>query len=447
MPYTWVTFTAYLDGSRKILTAERDELWDALAWLLAQCGGRWRLKAADISAMKNARLEGDLTTVEDPDDTATTESGDLAKVLIAIEDTFTGTTGYDAFKAVRAAEGIDSDAKLAELIGTGGRVTRADNWHVWNLYKRVLSALTCCPTAEPEAEDDSIPASQARWGLRTVDDPEWYGRADFGGNVHQEWKGADCASPNHVYAKKTLTLSGALVSEPAGVTSTVEAHQFSESRDSGDPGSTFATDLDSTLTGLNTNVASLVNAACTNTSGFTLSFQGGLGTAFIVTNATASESVSGEGACRNSFSANSNYTTTGTVTESFSEPVTAAVVIAYVQSVIAGIGFDGDWNDTAGSYRNQSAPGGDGSFTYYERLSKRRWNISAVEGFIVGRSYRLHYVTRFTPLSGASVDGDTGYVEFVYTEGMTETEGVDVPLPEENGTNHLVWTGWECVEG
>ncbi len=146
MALTWLSFTDYLDGSRPILKAERDELWSNLDVLLASCGGRWRLKTADMDAIKAAGVITDLTSLEDPDDTTTTELGNLAKVLIDIEDVFHGTSGLDAFKAVRADEGLTSDAQLAEFVDATGRITQADTFHLWNLYRRVLDYLQCCIT-------------------------------------------------------------------------------------------------------------------------------------------------------------------------------------------------------------------------------------------------------------------------------------------------------------
>ena len=74
MAYTWEKFTDYLDGTRKILTAERDELWDALAALLERCGGRWQLVSDDMTAIKATPLETDQTSVEDTTDADVTDA-------------------------------------------------------------------------------------------------------------------------------------------------------------------------------------------------------------------------------------------------------------------------------------------------------------------------------------------------------------------------------------
>lgn len=129
----------------------------------------------------------------------------------------------------------------------------------------------------------------------------------------------------------------------------------------------------------------------------------------------------------------------GSATETLSDEFTDEQLEAEVDAAIDAEGFDGDWDDAEGSYFNRSADG----LSLSKRKGRKRWAVSGF-GLTVGRTYRIKYIPRFTPLVGAVVDSAETYLEFTFTEGMTHTEHIDIPVPTTNGTNTLVYTGWEC---
>ncbi|MFA6962454.1 MAG: hypothetical protein WC205_16990 [Opitutaceae bacterium] len=440
MAYEWTEFTDYLDGTRVIRKEERDELWEALAYILEYCGDLWQLKASDMTAIKASRFLTDLTSVEDPDDIADPVIGDLAKVLIDIEGTFTGTTGYDAFKAVRADEGIDSDAKLAEIIGGGGRVSPIEDYHLWNLYKRVLTALQCCPTTAPIIEYDSISKSQGPWGWASPTEAgRYFKEINYSGSFTVSFYNAlettapNCGSGSFLYGENTTTASGSatwLEPNPASISNSVSQVCHSRERNSSydEEGALVPGDWSD---GDPYDVGSIPAVAVCG---------GGGGS---VTQGATYQSIAGVGGCVY-VATKTSASSSGEVRNDFTNELTIDDVVAAVDDAIAAEGFDDDWNDTAGAYRNKD----EDALSASARLARARFKLSSMPDgeLIVGHTYRLRYLIRTTPLSGgASTDGTETYVEFTFTSGMDVTSGyVSLAVPASNATVLVVFLGWLC---
>lgn len=136
---TWSEFTSYLDGSRPLRKAERDELYDNLDELLtggcADAG--YSLNAAAQTAIKASRLRTDLASLDGPGATNTT--GRLHDVLEAASEAFVNYD--DAVADALSAEGLTSTERDDIL------AARLDDWRLWNYYRRVIDALECCAPA------------------------------------------------------------------------------------------------------------------------------------------------------------------------------------------------------------------------------------------------------------------------------------------------------------
>lgn len=324
------------------------------------------------------------------------------------------------WQASLAGGGITTDAKLAELISATGRATQLESYHVWNLYKRVLTALQCCPTTEPTAEDDSVSASKSKCG--SVE----YGTASVPPVIYQTggWSGTlslPLVITNTVAGSSTYDASCALPS-PTGCTRYAFRNTF----------------------------------GCGNTVDILPPF--GFPSAVNTTGATyplyepnfSGTCVAGQGTSIFSATVDVTYTPTtqtftatggasGSIVGTLSNPYLTPDLIS--TAIAALPSFDGDWDDTAGSYYFLSTE----ELTFDIRRNRRRWSLSGVAGLTNGRTYRLKYVIRFQPApSGSPTDGAETYLEFTFTTGMTHTPYVTVPDPTTNGTNMAVWTGWAC---
>ncbi|MDF3059723.1 MAG: hypothetical protein K0R17_3938 [Rariglobus sp.] len=445
MPYTWTEFTAYLDGTRVLRKEERDELWTALEDLLTRCGGRWSLISADMDEIKASQFITDLTHVEDA---GSTVKGDLAKVLIDIQDTFTGTTGYDAFKAVAPDEGLD-DAKLAEMITAGGRVIGGpDDYKLWNLYKRVLDYLQCCPTGLPEWEHDSVGRTFTKCGEPEFgtpsNPPEIYLRLDSvleittnGGtftllNISNNF----CVCTSYTYtASAVFTEDYAprwIEWDPSDCTRTNEGEGFFN---------TFYLSL--TTTQIQAYTGPCPTTEQTDTFPYLTSANNfGVNVSPTVQEWT-SPHVLNQGTDRGCDGLGNIEKYVYLVikqTRTLSIPFTTDALVTKVRAAIAAEGFDGDYDDTPGSFRHLPAD----QLSYTERPDRARLRLTGFT-LVDGITYRIRYLIRFIPLAGPSVDGEETYVEITFATGMTHTPPVDIPVPTENGTNMPITLGWLCA--
>ena len=134
---TWSHFTAYLDGSRPITKAERDELFDNLATALATAGcssAGYSLNSTDQSAIKASLLLSDRASLDGPG--ATNTKGHLHTILETASSAFSNYSS--AVTAALSGEGISSGDRDSIL------TARTDDFRLWNYYRRVIDALTCC---------------------------------------------------------------------------------------------------------------------------------------------------------------------------------------------------------------------------------------------------------------------------------------------------------------
>lgn len=143
---TWSHFTSYLDGSRPITKAERDELYDNFAALLVSSGcvsSGYSLNSTDQTAIKGSFLLTDLASLDGPGATNTRDR--LQAVIAAASSVFTNYSS--AVSAALSGEGITSGQRDAILSAA------IEEYRLWNYYKRLIDGLTCCTV--PTVTSDS----------------------------------------------------------------------------------------------------------------------------------------------------------------------------------------------------------------------------------------------------------------------------------------------------
>jgi PKD repeat protein len=132
---TWSHFTAYLDGSRPITKAERDELYTQLQGLLV--GGcvsaGYSLNSSDQTAITGSGLLTDRASL---DRAATNTRARLHTILATAAAAFTNyTTAETAALAGESITSAQRDTIIAAAI---------DDHRLWNYYRRLIDALACC---------------------------------------------------------------------------------------------------------------------------------------------------------------------------------------------------------------------------------------------------------------------------------------------------------------
>lgn len=452
MPYEWQEFTDYLDGERVIRKEERDELWEALAWLLENCGGRYQLNGVDMTAIRESLFITDLTSVDDTEGGGDPVRGNLAAVLIAIRDIFTGQTGLDAFKAVAGDEDL-TEEQLAEFVGESGRATEVETFHLWNLYKRVLDFLTCCPTGAPTFQWDTRSASKSKVGEAEFGEPSnpprRYRRKEARLEYQINLPGDYPPTFYNVGSKRTRLPAVVTV----GVTKTTTYDDDGTPTVDTETDDPVATDITEDTTIRNSCTSPEETDTYTGTatlSGPTFAESGM--TVVDTTHKTQSDDVSPLFSSDNGYSSLSaacaggepdvdgywgNQLLVGSATLS-EEDTTAALKARTVAALPA---LDGDWDDTPGLLYFLSAD----ELTFNLRDGPARIPVAG-KGFVVGRTYRAVYFWRAQPLpSGTPSDGEEEYKEFTFVEGM---EHVEVTMPGALSTNVellLVGVRWECA--
>lgn len=420
MAYEWEDFVDYLDGTAPITREQRDELWAALEDLLGRCGGRWQL-AGDMEEIKSSAWITDLTVVENTEDAEDYHEGDLAVVLISIEDTFTGTTGYEAFKAVAPDEGLD-DTTLAEIINESGRVQGADDFKLWNLYKRVLDYLQCCPTSAPAFVYDSVSGSKTKYGF-----PEW----------------TNVSSPSRVFLQLTWSGRIACIDYTAPFCTTLyrEDEDFISGTARADPSAPGVEEpggsltIRRVLTESGTVVSDVTDPQPAYVGG-TIGNSGILRLCGAPTTTTAT-TVTGNDSSSACGPSQAKIVQLDSRVATLSDEYDDAMLEAAVRDAL--LPFDDDRNDTAGSYRNLTG------ITLDLRLAKGFVPLAGL-GLSVGRTYDIIYVERWSPSVGPSEDSEERTLSFTYTEGMTHAGPVDLTDPTANGGYTLHVVRWECPE-
>ncbi len=131
---TWVEFTSYLDGSRGILAAERDELYDQLAAKLGDCSSDFSLNSSDQATITGSKMLTDLASLDDSSGPTNT-IGRLHAILEAVSGAF---PNYAAVvSASLSLEGMTDSQRDAILAGG------FDVHNLWNYYKRVINGIEC----------------------------------------------------------------------------------------------------------------------------------------------------------------------------------------------------------------------------------------------------------------------------------------------------------------
>jgi len=500
MAYTWTEFTEYLDGSRLITSAERNELWDALADLLTRCGGRWQLVEEEMTAFKETGMEGDLTVVEDtepPEDEEEEEgeegeeeegedeepavvAGDLAAIIITVQDMFTGQTGYEAFKAVAPAEGLSED-DLAEFITDTGRATPCASHHIWNLYKRVLDYLSCCPLVLPSVRSELITASKRGYGFvpfdqlsdtgiypsvpveeiltlfaRKVDNftASYYYAGFIFGNINPIFDGPCAGCCVRYDVDNEWSAEAVLTSDFGGF-----GDSYSQTRtpDFSTPAGSYSTS--NTVTGQEG-----CNPACDDAvedegdadfGGDSLgyySFQPGDVTGPTARAGSSSQTtggLTGGADCANTAPKVLPGTMDREGSSELSNPLTREDTIEAAKDDL------GDWPGTwggGGTVTRTTAGMGlyglfvPGSAFIDAGVYQGRWEAAIPSSLVEGRTYHLIYRYNYTPIGGELVEGDEQTLEIVPDGEASWTATEVVPWPEFPGAMELELLRWECPE-
>lgn len=165
---TWTHFTSYLDGSRPITKAERDELLDNFADLLSgDCAAAgYSLNATDLAAVKASGFLTDRACLDGPG--ALHLCDRLHELLEAASGAFSNYD--DAVADALSDEGI-TEAERDTLLAAA-----VDAAHLWNYFKRLLDLLACGDCEAPILEVQKRDLSIARYGVRGFDDESTYFR-------------------------------------------------------------------------------------------------------------------------------------------------------------------------------------------------------------------------------------------------------------------------------
>lgn len=286
----------------------------------------------------------------------------------------------------------------------------------------------CCPTAAPTVEHDSVGRSLSKFGFAGwVDTNKRYLRVDFSGALFYSYHSfGSCGSPGALYARNKYAISGYAEFDSTGV---CDPQSWLEGTDDFTgtvfQGCSFGCNPMGPYIGLGS--CEILGAS--------------FGSPTPVVSTTQTDYTRTGSSCA-IVGGNTPVFISGSITGALdpASEYTDAALIGNVQADIADEGFDGDWDDTPGSYRNLSPDG----LSYSERQGKSRFNITGLS-FIDGGAVRARYLIRFTPLVGAAVDGDETFQAFTFSTGMTHTAALDIPVPTENGTNTLVFLGWLCA--
>lgn len=210
---SWAYFTAYLDGTRPILKAERDELADQLALKLVYPCGRFSLHAPTITAIKASNLITSMTAISDAGTPVAGAIYDL--ITITLAPSFSDLTGSIA--TALTGEGIT----LAEL--TAIIASKADSFRFWNFLKRLIDALQFADHPISFTRR-AVGANATKWGhleFGTASSPaKRYLRKAFdrrtrlctGGTADPETGCAapDCCTSTETWADEIDAASGAL---------------------------------------------------------------------------------------------------------------------------------------------------------------------------------------------------------------------------------------------
>lgn len=149
------------------------------------------------------------------------------------------------------------------------------------------------------------------------------------------------------------------------------------------------------------------------------------------------------------------FVAAGNVLATYGEEYTTADLVARVQAALAALGWDGDWNDTPGSYRSLSA----NETTLALRDSRYEWRVPRHK-VGSGRCYGIRWKQRFTPEGGgapvdtpmcavwdyeATPDYDPDDVTTWPKMKNGELDYWELPPPSANGTTTVEDIEWFCL--
>lgn len=397
---SWAYFTAYLDGTRPITKAERDELADQLAAKLTFPCGRFGLDATRQTAIRASLLATDLIGVRDG--VSTFAQGLYTAITSTYAVAFGGSSAVLAAQTTAlAAEGI-TDTQLAAI-----RTSAADHFRLWNFYKRFIDALV--PTiASSTGYSRSVSASKSKVGYVEFDGPSSppriYLRTTASGSVTlASFSAADCSSG--CYYKRITTTNGQVDFDPDTMLESYSGTwQVAEDTDS-DCVVDLTTPFDPT--------------------GGALGGDGDTATVTLTTLVT-----SGSGVC------NSGNLFTGSNTFTRTNEYTTALLNTKVDADLTLPGSFSAGLSTLG-YRELTTD----EIDLAKTKSEYKFALPSLValGYV---TYRLDWIERFSPLGGGA---PTDTAKFYNWDGVaTETPVYAVAPPATNGTVTVIGLTASC---
>jgi hypothetical protein len=156
---SWVYFTTYLDGSRPILKAERDELFTQLGIKLsAACRAKFAINTTSQAVINNSLLLTDRISVMVIAGGSTGTAGLYATITTTLSGQFSNIAAAQA--SALGDEGITS-ADLSDIFS--GHI---DSFHLWNFYKRWIDYLAPVPPPNSTFMFRSQSASLTKCGFQ-----------------------------------------------------------------------------------------------------------------------------------------------------------------------------------------------------------------------------------------------------------------------------------------
>lgn len=129
---TWTYFTSYLDGSRPVTKAERDELYTQLSAKLTSCPGGYSLYSAFQTALINSNLSADRAYL-------VWSGGSLnGRIHDVLEAASSAWSNYSSIvTSALSAEGISASERSNILS------SNVEDHRLWNYYRRVIDGIYC----------------------------------------------------------------------------------------------------------------------------------------------------------------------------------------------------------------------------------------------------------------------------------------------------------------
>lgn len=400
---SWVYFTTYLDGTRPITKAERDELADQLALKLTFPCGRFGLDATRQTAIRASLLATDLIGVRDGG--STFAQGIYTAITSTYAVAFGGSSAVLAAQATAlAAEGI-TDTALAAI-----RSANVDSYRYWNFLKRFIDALV--PTsAAPTALRRTVSASKSKAGYVEFDGPSSppriYLRTTASGSVTLEsFSVADCSS-GCLY-KRVTTTNGQVNFDPDTMLESYSGTwEVAEDTD-GDCVVDLTTPFDPT-------------GGALNGDGDTVSTT-------LTTLVTSGSAICNSG---NLFTGSNTFTRTNEFTTALLDTNVDAAL------TLPGSFSAGSLSTPSLGYRELTTDEMDLAKT----KSEYKFTLPSLValGYV---TYRLDWIERFAPLGGGS---PTDTAKFYNWDGVaTETPVYTVAAPATNGTVTVIGLAVSC---